>query len=530
MINYLKKHPIIIKSVIIVAFMCVLYGIVMNPGTTIYGSYLSLVPAFVSIILALITKEVYSSLFVGIIIGALIYSSFSIEETFLLVFDHGLVDVLTKKSNICIIIFLILLGTIVAMMNKSGTTANFGEWALKRIKTKRQAQLSTILLGVLIFVDDNFNCLTVGNVMHPITDKYKISREKLAYLIDSTAAPVCIIAPISSWAAAVAGFVASGDGFMTFVRTIPFNFYALFTIAMVILIAIMNVDFGPMLEAEIRCQNGQSVIENIQEDEDEDECEKKGKIYDLVLPIIALILCCTFGILYTGGFFEGNSFFQSFSNGDAALGLMYGSFVALIFTIALYAIRGIVPFDKCMSCLTEGFKVMAPAIIILVLAWTLKAMTDILGSTLFVKNLIGGSLESFSMFIPALMFVIGAVIAFATGTSWGTFGILIPMVINVFEGDGSDIMIISMAACMAGAICGDHSSPISDTTIMASYGAGSNHIGHVTTQIPYVLVVAGVSLVAYLLTAVTHNVLLILGLGIFAIFAILYWIKLRQSR
>ena len=528
--KYLKKHSSIVKPAILIVFVLVLIILVMNPNTPVYGSYLSLIPAFVSIILALITKEVYSSLFVGIVVGGLIYSHFSFEGMLIHIFDEGILNVLTQRSNVAIIFFLILLGSIVAMMNKSGATEHFGEWALTHIKSKRQSELATILLGILIFVDDNFNCLTVGSVMKPITDKFKVSREKLAYLIDSTAAPVCIIAPISSWAAAVAGFVASGDGFITFVRTIPYNFYALFTIIMVFALTIMKVDFGSMLEAEISALNQSYEDEEVKVAPAEDKKASKGRIYDLVLPIIVLILCCTFGILYTGGFFEGNSFFDSFSNGDASLGLMYGSFIALVFTIIFYVLRNIVSFEDCMICIEEGFKIMVPAIMILVLAWTLKAMTDSLGSTAFIKAMIGNYLEVFSMFIPAFMFVIGAVIAFATGTSWGTFGILIPMVINIFEGSGSTIMIISMSACMAGAICGDHSSPISDTTIMASSGAGCNHINHVTTQIPYALVVAGVSLCAYLLTAITHNALIIISLGTLAIIGILYLIKLRQKR
>ncbi len=530
--KYLKKHSSLVKPAILIVFVLVLIILVMNPNTPVYGSYLSLIPAFVSIILALITKEVYSSLFVGIVVGGLIFSRFSFEGTLIHIFDEGILNVLTQRSNVAIIFFLILLGSIVAMMNKSGATEHFGEWALTHIKTKRQSELATILLGILIFVDDNFNCLTVGSVMKPITDKFKVSREKLAYLIDSTAAPVCIIAPISSWAAAVSGFVASGDGFMTFVRTIPYNFYALFTIVMVFALAIMKVDFGSMLEAEISVINQTSEVEDVTVSEHETKKvnTKKGHIYDLILPIIVLILCCTFGILYTGGFFKGNSFFDSFSNGDASLGLMYGSFIALIFTIIFYVVRNIVSFEDCMICIEEGFKIMVPAIMILVLAWTLKSMTDSLGSTAFIKGMIGNYLEVFSMFILAFMFVIGAVIAFATGTSWGTFGILIPMVINIFEGSGSDIMIISMSACMAGAICGDHSSPISDTTIMASSGAGCNHINHVTTQIPYALVVASVSLGAYLLTAITHNALIILALGTATIIGILYLIKLRQRR
>ena len=522
----LIKHKTGIRITVLILLFATLAGIVMNLSSPIYGSFLSLVPAFVSIALTLISKEVYSSLFIGILTGGLIYSGFSLEGAVLQVFDHGLLNVLSDQSNLCILIFLVVLGAIVVMMNHSGATENFGNWALKKIRNRKQAQLSTILLGILIFVDDNFNCLTVGNVMHPITDRYHVSREKLAYLIDSTAAPVCIIAPISSWAAAVAGFVASGDGFVTFLRTIPYNFYALFTIVMVLAVVIMNVDFGPMKTAEEK-----ALTQRIEKQKTGlAEGEKKGKIIDLVLPILVLILFCTLGILYTGGFFEGNTFFDSFSQGNAALGLMYGSFISLLFTVVFYVSRHVVSFEKCMECIEEGFKIMVPAILILVLAWTLKSMTDALGATAFIKALLGSSMGVLSMFIPAFMFVVGALIAFATGTSWGTFGILIPMVINVFEGSGSEIMIISMAACMAGAVCGDHSSPISDTTIMASSGAGSDHIAHVTTQIPYVLVVAAVSLFAYLLTAVIHNVLIILMIGSLTLITILALIRMRQKQ
>ena len=523
--QYYKKHQLIFKTILSLILVLGLLLIVLNPQTEVYGSYLSLVPAFVSIILALITKEVYSSLFIGILVGALIYSDFNLELTMVHIFDEGILNVLSAKSNLCIIIFLISLGSIVAMMNKSGATEHFGEWAIRKIKNKRQSELATILLGILIFVDDNFNCLTVGNVMHPITDKYQVSREKLAYLIDSTAAPICIIAPISSWAAAVAGFVTGGEGLVTFLRTIPYNFYALFTIFMVLAITILKIDFGPMKDAE-----NLALLEKFETKVKERSVReiKNGKIYDLIIPILFLIFSSTVGILYTGGFFSGNGFFESFSNGDAALGLMYGSFIALIFTIILYLVRKIVSFERCMDCIEEGFKIMIPAIMILVLAWTLKSMTDSLGSTLFIKTLIGESLNLFAVFIPALMFVVGALIAFATGTSWGTFGILIPMVINIFEGDGSTIMIISMAACMAGSVCGDHSSPISDTTIMASAGAECNHIKHVTTQIPYVLVVAFVSLIAYILTAFISNVLIILLIGCILIIAILKFIQARN--
>ena len=523
--KFIKQHKVLISLILMSALVLGLYYTTLNNGQEIYGSILAMMPPLISIGLALITKEVYSSLFFGILVGGLIYSGFNLELTIVHIFNEGIVKTLTVADNICIIIFLVLLGTIVALLKQSGATDCFGVWALKHIKTRKQAELATALLGISVFVDDNFNCLTVGNVMRPITDKFKISREKLAYIIDSTAAPVCIIAPISSWAAAVAGFVISGDGFNTFLKTIPYNFYALFTIVMVLGVIIMNVDFSSMLDAELLAQHTQEAEIKLNLDPNH-----KGKIIDLVLPILSLIIFCSFGILYTGGFFNGNGFFESFSQGRAALGLMYGSFLSLIFTIALYSIRNIVPFNKCSECIAEGFKIMVPAILILTLAWSLKAMTDSLGSIIFVENLIGNSLELFAMFIPAFMFIIGAVIAFATGTSWGTFGILIPIVINIFGGVDETTMIISMAACMAGSVCGDHCSPISDTTIMASAGADCNHIKHVTTQFPYVLVVAIISFITYVLTAFITNPLVLILLGSLTVLVVLYLFKLRNQR
>ena len=525
--KYFKQHSTTLSILTLVIVVALIFSY-MHSGVNVYGTFLALVPPVISIVLALITKEVYSSLFVGILVGGLIYANFNFEATFVHVFEHGLIATLTNADNVCIIIFLVLLGAIVAMMNQSGASSAFGEWALKHIKTKKQAELATVLLGIMIFVDDNFNCLTVGNVMHPITDKFHVSHEKLAYLIDSTAAPICIIAPISSWAAAVAGFVSNGDGFITFVRTIPYNFYALFTIVMVIGIVLIDVDFGPMRDAQLL--HAHNRLKNQVKKLEEKHPVTKGKVWDLVLPIIFLIAFCTLGILYTGGLFEGNGFFESFSNGKAALGLMYGSFFSFMLTIMLYTSRKVISFSQCSESLAEGFKIMIPAILILTLAWTLKVMTDSLGSTIFVENLIGNSLELFSMFMPAFMFVIGALIAFATGTSWGTFGILIPIVMNVFASGDPNTMIISISACMAGSVCGDHCSPISDTTIMASAGAKSNHIAHVTTQFPYVLVVATISLIAYLLTAVITNPIILISLGAITVISVLLIIKHHQSK
>ncbi len=473
----------------------------------LYATFWSLIPPVVAIGLALITKEVYSSLFVGILIGGVFYSDFQFEGTVVHVFQDGLVGSLTDAYNMGIIIFLVVLGIMVCMMNKAGGSAAFGRWASEHIKSRVGAQLATILLGVLIFIDDYFNCLTVGSVMRPVTDKHQVSRAKLAYIIDATAAPVCIIAPISSWAAAVTGFVEGEDGFSIFLRAIPFNYYALLTIVMMITIVVLKMDYGPMKLHETNALKGDlyTTPDRPYANAEDEIDETKGSVIDLIFPVASLIVCCVIGMIYTGGFFSGTGFVEAFSGSDASVGLMLGSFFAFVITIIFYAVRKVLSFSDSMSCVPEGFKAMVPAILILTFAWTLKSMTDSLGAKEFVAGVVNGATGGMLVIIPALIFVVGCFLAFATGTSWGTFGILIPIVVNVFSGTNESMMIISISACMAGAVCGDHCSPISDTTIMASAGAQSNHVNHVSTQLPYAITVAIVSGLTYLLAGVVQS-------------------------
>ena len=498
-----------------------------------YAKFWALVPPIIAIVLALITKEVYSSLFIGILAGGLIYSNFNFEKTVVHVFKEGFIDSVADSYNIGIIIFLVLLGALVAMMNKTGGSAAFGRWAAKHIKTTLGAQLATIALGVLIFIDDYFNCLTVGSVMRPVTDAKKISREKLSYLIDATAAPVCIIAPISSWAAAVAGFAKGAgaeSGMSLFVRAIPFNFYALLTIVMMIFIAVSKFDYGPMKKFEAQARMGKAIEEIDAKKSDEIRENSKGKVIDLIIPVVFLIVACVIGMIYSGGFFtEGEegykNFVTAFSNSDASVGLVYGSFVTIIFAVIYFLCRRVISFKDCMEAIPEGFKAMVPAILILVCAWTLKTMTDSLGAKIFISQLVEGSAGSFQMFLPAIIFAIAVGLSFATGTSWGTFGILIPIVLSVFSGSSGNITIIAISACMAGAVCGDHCSPISDTTIMASAGAECNHINHVSTQLPYALTVAGVSFVSYIIAGFVQNAWIALPIAIVLMLGTLFVLK-----
>lgn len=498
-----------------------------------YATFWALVPALVAIALALITKEVYSSLFIGITVGALFYSGFSFEGTILHIFQDGIVGVLTDSYNVGILVFLVILGTMVALMNKAGGSAAFGQWAGKHIKTRVGAQLATILLGVLIFIDDYFNCLTVGSVMRPVTDKHKISRAKLAYLIDATAAPVCIIAPISSWAAAVSGFVEGEDGLSLFVRAIPFNYYAILTIVMMVGMALLKVEFGPMALHEKNAANGDlftTAERPYANQSQEDAEESKGKVIDLLIPIISLVICCVIGMIYTGGFFEGADFVTAFSQSDASVGLALGSFFGFLITIVLYLVRRVLSFRKCMECLPEGFKAMVPAILILTFAWTLKAMTDSLGAKEYVAGMMESAAGGLLAFLPAIIFLVGCFLAFATGTSWGTFGILIPIVVAVFSGTNEKLMIISISACMAGAVCGDHCSPISDTTIMASAGAQCEHVNHVSTQLPYAVVAAAVSFVSYIVAGFVQNAVISLIIAIALMIAVLFVLRQRQLK
>ena len=509
-------------------------GYVESPSQ-FYNTLWSLLPPIIAIALALITKEVYSSLFIGILVGGLLYSNFAFETTVLHVFNDGIVASVTDSYNMGILIFLVILGTMVCLMNKAGGSAAFGRWAEKNIKSRVGAQLASILLGCLIFIDDYFNCLTVGSVMRPITDKHNISRAKLAYIIDATAAPICIIAPISSWAAAVAGFAEDGQGFNLFLRAIPYNYYALLTIVMMVGLVVMKVDFGMMRNFERNAVEKNDLFSgsNPYASAEADVSEDKGRVMDLVLPVVMLIICCVIGMIYSGGFFEGEDFITAFSNSDASVGLMLGSAFALVFSFVYFLIRRSMSFKDMMNCIPEGFKAMVPAIMILTFAWSLKAMTDSLGAKYFVRDFVRTSATGVQMLLPVIVFVIGCLLAFATGTSWGTFGILIPIVQNVFSMD-NPMAIVCISACMAGAVCGDHCSPISDTTIMASAGAQCDHVNHVSTQLPYAITCAVVSGVTYLIAGILVSAgapgILGLPIGIVLMLGTLAVIKRRHSQ
>lgn len=497
----------------------------------LYATIWALLPPLVAIVLALITKEVYSSLFVGIVVGALIYSGFKFEGTVTQIFEGGIIKVLSDSYNVGILIFLVILGSVVCMMNKAGGSAAFGRWASKKIHTRVGAELAAIILGVLIFIDDYFNCLTVGSVMRPVTDRHHVSRAKFAYLIDATAAPVCIIAPISSWAAAVSGFVEGQDGLAIFVRTIPYNFYAILTIVMMVGMVLMKTEFGAMRTHEINALNGDLYTTSARPYEnatDDETPNPRGKVIDLVIPIVVLVICCVISMIYTGGFFSGTDFVTAFSQSDASTGLAMGSAFGLVFAIIFYMIRRVINFRDCMGCIPEGFKAMVPAIMILTFAWTLKAMTDSLGAAVFVEEAMRSVAGGIEVILPAIIFLVGCGLAFATGTSWGTFGILIPIVVAVFEKSSPEMMIISMSACMAGAVCGDHCSPISDTTIMASAGAQCDHVTHVSTQLPYAILAAAVSFVTYIVAGFVKTAWIALPVGIMLMLIVLFVIKMMN--
>ena len=495
----------------------------------LYATIWALLPPLVAIILALITKEVYSSLFVGIVVGALLYSGFKFEGTVTQIFEGGIIKVLSDSYNVGILIFLVILGSVVCMMNKAGGSAAFGRWASKKIHTRVGAELAAIILGILIFIDDYFNCLTVGSVMRPVTDRHHVSRAKFAYLIDATAAPVCIIAPISSWAAAVSGFVEGQDGLAIFVRTIPYNFYAILTIVMMVGMVLMKTEFGAMKTHEINALNGDLYTTSARPYEnatDDEAPNPRGKVIDLVVPIVVLVICCVISMIYTGGFFSGTDFVTAFSQSDASTGLAMGSAFGLVFAIIFYMVRRVINFRDCMACIPDGFKAMVPAIMILTFAWTLKAMTDSLGAAVFVEESMRSVAGGIEVILPAIIFLVGCGLAFATGTSWGTFGILIPIVVAVFEKSSPEMMIISMSACMAGAVCGDHCSPISDTTIMASAGAQCDHVTHVSTQLPYAIVAAAVSFVTYIVAGFVKTAWIALPVGIVLMLIVLFVIKM----
>ncbi len=503
-----------------------------NADTSVfYCTFWSLVPPIIAIALALITKEVYSSLFLGIITGALLYSNFSFEGTITHAFNDGIVASLADSYNVGILVFLVILGVIVMLMNKAGGSAAFGRWASSHIKNRAGAQIATIALGCLIFIDDYFNCLTVGSVMRPVSDKSNISRAKLAYLIDATAAPVCIIAPVSSWAAAVSSYVEEGNGLHLFIRAIPFNFYAILTIVMMVFLALTNLDYGPMALHEKNAKNKGDIFSGMKGVAGiaNEDANPKGKVVDLVLPIVVLIASCIIGMIYSGGFFEGESFVDAFSNSDASVGLMLGSAFTLVVTIIFYLIREVLSFKQMADCIPEGFKSMVPAILILTFAWSLKAMTDSLGAREYVEKLMLNSADGFKSFLPAIIFLVAVGLSFSTGTSWGTFGILIPITLSVFPLT-DPLGVVCVSACMAGAVCGDHCSPISDTTIMASAGAQCDHVIHVSTQLPYALTAAGVSTVAYIVAGFIPNAFIALPVAIIMMLCTMFLLRTGLSK
>ena len=491
-------------------------GKIADPATytcAVYSSALSLLPPVVAIVLALNTKEVYTSLLVGIATGALLYANGNLELALITLFfneDGGMVSKLSDSSNVGILVFLVMLGILVALMNKAGGSAAFGRWASTHIHTRAGAQFATLLLGVMIFVDDYFNCLTVGSVMRPVTDRQKISRAKLAYLIDATAAPICIIAPVSSWAAAVTSSVPEGsgiNGFTMFLRTIPYNYYAIMTIVMCLFLIFTGTDYGPMKRNEENAKNGDlfTTEDRPYGDDVDDGTDTKGHVVDLVAPVIVLIASCIFGMIYSGGFFEGVDFVSAFANCNASMGLVMGSSIALLFTFVFYRTRQVMTFQDFAACIPDGFKAMVSPMLILTLAWTLSGMTGLLGAKYYVADLLSGSAAALQYLLPFIIFIVAVFLAFATGTSWGTFSILIPIVCHAFpEGE---MLVLSIAACLSGAVCGDHCSPISDTTIMASAGAHCSHVNHVSTQLPYALTVAAISAGCYVLAGVGEAVL-----------------------
>ena len=520
-------------------------GKIADPSTytcAVYSSALSLLPPVVAIVLALNTKEVYTSLLVGIATGALLYANGNLELALTTLFfneDGGMIAKLSDSSNVGILVFLVMLGILVALMNKAGGSAAFGRWASKHIHSRAGAQFATLLLGVMIFVDDYFNCLTVGSVMRPVTDRQKVSRAKLAYLIDATAAPICIIAPVSSWAAAVTSSVPEGsgiNGFTMFLRTIPYNYYAILTMVMSLFLIFSGFDYGPMVKHERNAREKGDLFTEGERVVNADNAPKgstRGKVYDLLIPVIVLIVCCVIGMIYVGGFFEGVGFIDAFSATDASVGLPWGSLIALLFAIVYYMCRRLVSFKEAMNCLTQGFIAMVPAMLILTFAVTLKTMTGLLGADVYVAGLMQGASAGLTNMLPAIIFLVACFLAFASGTSWGTFGILIPIVTGVFTDPttgaivpgAEHLIIIGVAACLAGAVMGDHCSPISDTTIMASAGAQCNHINHVSTQVPYVLTVAAISFVTYIIAGFVQNVVICLVIGILLTLATLVVLK-----
>ena len=540
-----KKIVLAVAAVVIIALLAVAYttggamGTVDCPDCTaetvlecetcggegvVVGTWWALIPPFIAIALALITKEAYSSLFVGIVVGGILAADFSFTKMVDSVIGTGVIDAVAGTAGI--FVFLVELGIIVALINKAGGSAAFGNWAKTHIKTRVGAQLATFVLGVLIFIDDYFNCLTVGSVMRPVTDKANISRSKLAYLIDATAAPICMIAPISSWAAAVSSYAPEGEGLKLFISAIPYNFYSLLTFVFVIGLAVMKFDFGPMKKHE-----DLAIKEGVKEAAGDDAvANQRGKVIDLVLPVVVLIICSVFALLYVGGILDGVNFIDAFADTDATVGLPWGGLVALIIIFAYMIIRRVVDFKTCMECIPQGFIAMVPAILILTFATALKNMTSVLGTKYFVGDVMMGSAEALNMFLPAVIFVVACILAFATGTSWGTFGILIPIVLAIFPA-GSVLGTIGMSACLAGAVCGDHCSPISDTTIMSSAGAECDHVDHVSTQLPYAITVAAISFVCFVVAGFVQNAWICFAIGaVITIATLLVMKKITASK
>ena len=491
-------------------------GKVADPATytcAVYSTFFSLLPPVIAIVLALNTKEVYTSLLVGIASGALLYANGNLELALNTLFfneDGGMITKLSDSGNVGILAFLVMLGILVALMNKAGGSAAFGRWASTHIHSRAGAQFATLLLGVMIFVDDYFNCLTVGSVMRPVTDRQKVSRAKLAYLIDSTAAPICIIAPVSSWAAAVTSSVPAGsgiNGFTMFLRTIPYNYYAVMTVVMSLFLIFTGAEFGPMKLNEDNAKNGDlfTTADRPYGDDVDDGNDTNGHVIDLIAPVLVLIAACIFGMVYTGGFFEGVDFITAFADCNASAGLVLGSSIALLFTFVFYRVRSVMTFQDFAACIPEGFKAMVSPMLILSLAWTLSGMTGLLGAKYYVANLLGNSAAALQYLLPFIIFLVAVFLAFATGTSWGTFSILIPIVCHAFP--NGEMLVVSIAACLSGAVCGDHCSPISDTTIMASAGAHCSHVNHVSTQLPYAITAAACSAVCYIITGLAQAVL-----------------------
>ncbi|MBR7074567.1 MAG: Na+/H+ antiporter NhaC family protein [Oscillospiraceae bacterium] len=492
------------------------------------GTFWALVPPIVAIVLALITKETYSSLFIGILVGALFVGGFNPVASLDTMINDGFIGAIADGWNAGIFMFLVLLGIMVALVNAAGGSAAFGRWAVKHVHTRTGAMLATFLLGVLIFIDDYFNCLTVGSVMRPVTDSHKISRAKLAFIIDATAAPVCMIAPVSSWAAAVSATAQDLDsgvsGIQLFIQAIPYNFYSLLTIVFVIALSIMGFDYGPMAKAEMAAARGElGSLGN------ENEQNVPGaSIWDMLIPVIVLIICCIGGMMYVGGYWSGSSLIDSFADTDASVGLPWGSIIAVMFTFVYLLCRRVISFKDATGCITKGFIAMVPAMLILTFALTLKNITGLLGAADYVAGLVEGAAAGLFNMLPAVIFLVALGLAFSTGTSWGTFGILIPIVLPVFK-NSPDLLMIGISACLAGAVCGDHCSPISDTTIMASAGANVNHIDHVSTQLPYALSVAGVSFVCYIIAGFVRSWLVCLLIGAALILAVLFVMRSRQN-